>query len=211
MEIIKVTSENISDAINRAAEIIKSCGVVAIPTDTSYGLAANAFEKDCVLKVFKIKRRSLHKPLSIFVDSIKTIEKLFVIDEIASKFLALLPEKLTLILKTKYPKLFPEGILNSDGAVGVRYPLCIYPVEIARISGVPITATSANLSGEPPIYEPSLIIAKLENVDLLLDAGILPRRPVSTVIDLSKKPPIVLREGAFPVKKLVKITGIKIR
>ncbi|MCD6458334.1 MAG: hypothetical protein J7K82_05730, partial [Thermoproteales archaeon] len=61
------------------------------------------------------------------------------------------------------------------------------------------------------IYEPSLIIAKLENVDLLLDAGILPRHPVSTVIDLSKKPPIVLREGAFPVKKLVKITGIKIR
>ena len=209
MRRIKVTNKNFEYAFSAAIEIIKQGGVVAIPTDTSYGLAADALNEESVLKVFRIKRRSLSKPLSIFVDSVKTIEKYFIVDEVAAKLISLLPERLTLILKAKDPSIFPRGIANEQGGVGVRLPPSIYPVELVRATKTFLTATSANLSGKPPIYNPFLIEKELRDVDLILDAGVLKRVPTSTVIDLTSCPPAVIREGSVPLKTLEKRTGLR--
>ncbi|RLE66862.1 MAG: threonylcarbamoyl-AMP synthase [Thermoprotei archaeon] len=208
---IRITSRTFKDALLKAADVIKRGGVVAIPTDTSYGLAANALDINSVNRVFHIKQRNKTKVVSIFVDSIESIKKYFILDDTAYKLLSLLPERLTLILKAKEPGTFPEGIVNKEGGVGVRLPPSIYPLELVKLTGVFLTATSANISGKPPIYDPSLIEKELRHIDLILDAGILKKVPTSTVVDLTNKPPVILREGAISLKFLEKITGLRFK
>ncbi len=207
---IRITSVTFENAMLKAANIIKKGGIVVVPTDTSYGLAANAMDEKAVEKVFRVKKRDRRKTISIFVDSIKSIEKFFIVDDIAYKLISLLPERLTLILKAKTPEIFPKGIINERGGVGIRLPPSIYPVKLVKLSGTFLTATSANLSGKPPIYNPRFI-EELHEIDLVLDAGVLKKVPTSTVIDLTVSPPVVIREGAIPLKFLEKITGLSFK
>ena len=208
---IRITSITFENAMLKATNIIKKGGIVVVPTDTSYGLAANAMDEKAVEKVFHVKKRDRRKTISIFVDSIGSIEKFFTLDDTAYKLISLLPERLTLILKAKTPEIFPKGIINERGGVGIRLPPSIYPVKLVKLSGTFLTATSANLSGRPPIYNPRFIEEELHEVDLVLDAGVLKKVPTSTVIDLTVSPPVVIREGAIPLKFLEKNTGLSFR
>lgn len=193
-EEIILTEDNMEDVAKYVGRRLTG-KVAAIPTDTSYGLAASAYDNFGVNKVFNIKMREQSKILSVFVSSVEMIQSVCVIDEIAEKFLEILPERLTLILKVKEPGKFAPGIVSPEGKIGVRLPPHLFPPLLAKEIGAPITATSANISGEPPIYNPRFLKEKLTNIDIIVNAGELPPVPTSTIIDVTKLPPVILRSG----------------
>ena len=178
-------------------QIIQNGGVVVFPTTGLYGLAADATHPAAIEKVFAIKRRPSNKPLLILVPDRDAISNL--VQEIppaAERAMASFwPGKLTLVFKAS------TGILPSltagTGHIGIRLPVHPVAQALVRAVGRPITATSANLSGQSGCsciadLEPAVT----ESVDLILDAGPLEGGAGSTILDVTCDPPIVLREGA---------------
>ena len=195
MQELKYTQQRINMIAKLVANELRQGKIAVIPTDTSYGIAADATREETVLRVFQIKRRPLTKPVSIFVSSIKMIKEYFIITDIVKKSLSLLPGKVTLILYPKNKDDFPKGIISQEGKVGVRLPPHPLPPRIVEALGKPITATSANISGKPPIYDAYEVKKELPNIDILVNAGKLPKTPVSTIIDIATTPPRILRQG----------------
>ena len=198
MKIIRL-SHNIEEAAEEVVKVLSKGGIAVIPTDTSYGIVADAFNSLAVKKVFKVKRRPLWKPLSVFLSSVSEVRRLCIIEELEERALKLLPGRVTLIMKVKNPEAFPQGIIGPNNSIGIRISPHSLPTLVVKKLGKPITATSANISGELPIYDSKEILNKLSEIDLLVDSGVLPKIPVSTIIDLTRKPPRILRMG--PVLK----------
>ena len=201
METIRLAEVGVEAAALRAAATLRAGGVVLYPTDTLYGLGADALSDEAVAKVKRIKGRDEGKPIHAIVADIKMVEKYAVINEVG-RMLAntLWPGSLTLIFKKK-----PEvktGIARGIDTFGVRvsdHPFC---QALAHTFGKPYTGTSANKAGEAPVRSVSDIFAQLgaasSQIYLIIDAGELPRRSPSTVVDISHDKPIILREGAIP-------------
>lgn len=171
--------------INQAVEVLRRSGVVIYPTDTLYGLGADATYDVAVNKVFKIKGRKTEQLLSwIFVD-IEMVKQYTIVsnknEAILKKYL---PGKYTFILLSKFP----------GKTIGVRIP--DYPIarELSKRLGKPITATSANRSGKPPIN--NLDGLNSLGADNILWVGSLPLSKPSTVVDLTGSKPKVIRKGA---------------
>lgn len=182
-------------AISEAAATIKAGGLVVYPTETVYGLGADACSDEAVANVFKAKVRPLESPISIAVNSLEMARQFTELTQKAEAiFKKLMPGPVTVILRAKptISKLLTAG----TGKVGVRVP--DHPVALKLINSVggPITSTSANLSGKPApstVREAMKQIGK--SVDLVLDAGECKLGVPSTVVDLTEKPFKVLREG----------------
>lgn len=176
--------------IDQAVKILKRGGLVILPTDTSYGLAADATNPEAIKKVFQIKGRDFNKPVSVIVSDLKMAQKYALVTPLAKKlFKAFLPGPLTLVLKQKV----------SSTTIGIRVPNLKLNLEIAKKLGRPYTATSANQSGQPDCYSVSEIKkqlgSKIKLVDLIIDKGTLPKIPPSTILDCTLVPPKILREG----------------
>jgi L-threonylcarbamoyladenylate synthase len=198
------------EAILEAARIICSGGVVVFPTTSLYGLAADASNPEAVEKVFAIKQRPLDKPILILVPNLWDIQGLVQDIPLAAERImtALWPGNLTLIFKAG------SGLLPSltagTGKIGIRHP--VYPVArfLVRAAGRPITATSANISGQTGCSQiADLDPAVSAAVDLILDAGPLKGGAGSTILDVSQDPPVLLREGSIPLSTLSKIFKIR--
>ena len=178
--------------IDEAIEVLSSGGVVLYPTDTIYGLGANVFNEKAVEKVYNIKKRDYFKPVSVLVSS---IEEILFIAEIPQKHenlvLNSLPGPFTFILyKTTVMPNYP----SKNNKIGVRIPNNIISRELSR--NFPITTTSANLSGEETLETPQEIIKQLNcDVDLVIDVGSLKSSSPSTVVDLTRREPKILRQG----------------
>ena len=211
MEWLRYDEGRLDEVVRRIVDVLGRGGVVAIPTDTCYGLAANAVDERAVAKVFRVKSRPLSKPVSIFVDSIERVRELFIVDELSEKALKLLPGRVTLIFRLREGVSLPRGVMTRDRKVGVRLSPHPLPTLVARVFGKPITATSANRSGAPPLYDARDVARELHGVDLIVNAGSLPRRPVSTVIDLTCTPPRVLRAGAVPPHQIARVLGLEVQ
>lgn len=194
MKIIEITHDNQEIVIKTARSILKRGGTVIYPTDTLYGLGANAFDEKAVKKVFKIKQRSLHKPISICVSKIEDIKEIAYMDEkIENQIRKLFPGPFTVILKKK--ENIPLILTADSEKIGIRIPDNKICREISR--EFPITTTSANISGEKIPDSPDEIIEQLdERVDLIIDAGVYKDKIHSTVIDMTVFPPKILRYGA---------------
>lgn len=190
--------------------VLAGAGVAVVPTDTCYGIAADALNPEAVEKVFRVKRRPLEKPVSVFVSSIDEIRELCIVDSVVEKSFGLLPGRVTLILRARRPEVFPPGIIGPGNTIGVRISPHPLPTLIASKLGRPITATSANISGEEPIYDPREVLRRLIDVDLLVDAGILPRVPVSSIIDLTVSPPRILRKGPVTREEIERVLGVQV-
>ncbi len=195
-KILKVSEKAPSPkAISEAAATIKAGGLVVYPTETVYGLGADACSDEAVAKVFKAKVRPLESPISIAVNSLEMARQFTELTQKAEAiFKKLMPGPVTVILRAKptISKLLTAG----TGKIGVRVP--DHPVALRLINSVggPITSTSANLSGKPApstVREAMKQIGK--SVDLVLDAGECKLGVPSTVVDLTEKPFKVLREG----------------
>lgn len=195
MEIVK----NNPKAIEKAVSVLQNGGVVIYPTETLYGIGVDATNPEAVKKLIAYKNRPFGKPFSIavtdkemaqgFVDINKTAEKLY------DKFL---PGPLTIISQGKH-KTAP-GVESEDGTLGIRIPDYKLVMDIVSAFGKPITSTSANASYKKRPYAISDILDNIsdkqkELIDLIIDAGELPKNDPSTVVDTTLDNPVTLRQG----------------
>lgn len=184
--------------IKEAARILRSGGVIIYPTDTCYGIGADARNPRARGRIVKMKQRDESKKFSIIVKDIELIEKIaFVDDEQRAILRHYLPGQFTFVLMNA-----DLSILNKN-TLGIRIPDNIVTQSIADAFDSPFISTSANIVGQPTLYsyseinEDFLQLIDPENLaDLVLDAGILPQNLPSTVVNLVKKPPVILRQGA---------------
>jgi L-threonylcarbamoyladenylate synthase len=174
--------------IKKAAEIIKKNGIVIYPTETVYGIGANIFSEEALKKVFALKKRETGKPVSVAVSGFRMMDELVVMGEKERHFVEkLLPGPVTVLLKKK--EKVPD-ILTSAGLVGIRYPDNETTIKLIELAGVPITSTSANISGEaPPVKADEIKIS----ADYIIDGGECKGEP-STVVDVVNRK--ILRKGA---------------
>jgi L-threonylcarbamoyladenylate synthase len=185
-------------ALARAAEVIRRGGVLAFPTDTLYGLAADPFNRSAVRRVFAVKERASDRPLLLIAADVQQVEAQVAGLSPAARTLAqrFWPGPLTLLLPP--PPTLPAEVVGPSGRVGVRVPAHAVARALCASCGTVVTATSANLSGAPASSDPDEVaLAFGASIDLLLDAGITAGGLPSTVVDISREPALV-RAGAVP-------------
>lgn len=183
--------------LKRAAETILGGGVVAIPTETVYGLAADPFNADAVRRVFAIKGRGAEKALPLIAADLEQVAQAAVLSPVARRLAEKFwPGPLTLILERTDG--LPEVL--TGGAAGIAIRITSHDVARALCTACkrPLTATSANRSGQPPSSRPDEVAAALgDDVDALLDDGVTPGGAVSTIVDLTGDRPALIRPGAI--------------
>ncbi len=189
-EIIKVTNKK---AIERAISALTSGSIIVYPTETSYGLGADATNDRAVKKIIAIKKRSKSKKISVAFSDLKMAKKYLVITKDAEKLAkAFLPGPLTLIVESK---------AKPTKKIGFRIPDHKFVLSLIRKFGKPITTTSANISGEGDLYKIKDVIRIFSHkIDLIIDGGNLAKRKPSTVYDVLDKK--ILRKGPISEKKI---------
>ncbi|HEX7576247.1 MAG TPA: L-threonylcarbamoyladenylate synthase [Candidatus Methanoperedens sp.] len=175
--------------IQKASDIIKNNGIVIYPTETVYGIGANIFSNVALEKVFAIKKRDKDKPVSVAVSDFGMMENLVYIGEKEKRFInRFLPGPVTVILKKK--EKVPDILTSGSELVGIRFPAHDTTIKLILLAGVPITSTSANISGEAP---PKRVAQIKIAADYIIDGGDCSGEP-STVVDLVNGK--ILRKGA---------------
>ena len=188
-----------SDKVKIVAEVLQEEGIIAYPTDTFYGLGASCFSEKAIQRIYHLKKREPSKPISIIISDINMARDIamdipFLFWKMAGEFW---PGPLTLILKAS--STLPTGLLGTGDSIGIRQPALSWIRELLEETGFPITATSANISGEKEIANPGIIRDSFFGlVDLIVDGGETRGALPSTVIDLTSAKPVILREGAVP-------------
>jgi L-threonylcarbamoyladenylate synthase len=178
------------DIVERAVQVLRRDGLIVYPTDTVYGLGADAFSDDALLRVYEAKGRPLGKPISIAVSDTDMLCAVACADDPALAFIGrFLPGPVTVVLEAR--SCIPELLTGGTGRIGIRIPSHDLALRIIGSFDSPITATSANPSGEPDPATPGEVRVPH---DLLVDGGALPGTP-STVVDLVDRR--VLRRGAL--------------
>lgn len=190
------------DPVSPDGETIRSCAaklkdgsLVAFPTETVYGIAANLFDKDAIARLYKVKKRPLDKPFTVHISDIRTMEEMGCVvtkkvRELIDKYW---PGPLTIIVKDKNGK-----------PTGFRMPANKIAISLIRAAGVPIVAPSANLSGNvPPVTADDVLKDMNGLIDIVIDGGRTEVGLESTVIDMIANPPKVLREGAIKSEELL--------
>ena len=198
----------IEDQISAAADILRQGGLVAIPTETVYGLGANALDETAVHKIFEAKGRPQDNPLIIHVPGPQWLPRYCenvppLAYTLARKFW---PGPLTMILKRK--KVVPDATTAGLDTVGVRCPDHQVTLAIIREAGVPIAAPSANTSGRPSCTCAADCLEDMEGkIDAVVDGGPCQVGVESTIVDLTCDPPRLLRPGGMPLEALEEVVG----
>jgi L-threonylcarbamoyladenylate synthase len=192
-----------SGAIRQAAETLLGGGLVAFPTETVYGLGANALDAAAVRRIFVAKGRPASDPLIVHIAGLELLGS--VAEEIPPLAHALAkafwPGPLTLVLK-RHPAV-PANVSAGRDTVAVRMPDHAVPLALARAAGTPIAAPSANLFSRPSPTTAAHVIEDLGGrIELLLDGGATPIGLESTVLDLTGDQPALLRPGGVPIEAL---------
>ena len=171
-------------------------GVVAFPTDTLYGLAADPRNPRALERLMALKGRATEKTVALVAASLEQARQVAVFDENALRLAARFwPGPLTLVVPALGEVL--EPVRSPSGLVGVRVPAHPVACALARLTGTPLTATSANPSGSPATPDPDEVAERLQAVDAIVDAGVLAGGLPSTLVQLDHGVVTVLREGAI--------------
>ncbi|MEW6532785.1 MAG: L-threonylcarbamoyladenylate synthase [Thermodesulfobacteriota bacterium] len=192
-------TQHVDQILGQAAEIIRSGGVVIVPTETFYGLAADPFQEQAVRRIFQIKQRDENKPLPLIASDRSVVEDLIEppdarVQELMARFW---PGSLTILLRPRRP--LSNLLTNPDGLIGLRLPPTCPARSLAARAGGFITATSANLTGDPDPSEVSMISPEvLQAVDLVIDLGPTPGGNPSTVVEPADAELRIIRDGAIP-------------
>ena len=209
-EILKVSDENAEDRIlTRAVEILASGDIIAYPTETFYGLGADATNEDAIQKIFAVKGRNFKNPISLIIGQADDIYPLVQdVPETAKKLMAAFwPGALTIVFlaaNNVSPLLTAES-----GKIGLRVSSHPGAQGIVQRLKRPLTATSANLSGAPECVSASEVASQLgDKIDAIIDLGDTPGAKGSTIIDVTCTPPVILREGAISRKTIEKYIDI---
>jgi L-threonylcarbamoyladenylate synthase len=192
-----------NDHINATSQIIKNGGVIVFPTQYLYGLGADALNDKAVDRIFEIKQRSYDKPFLVLIPNRKDLTKFVQHVSLTAEHImnCFWPGAVTLIFKAK--DTLPTNLTADTGKIGIRMPHHPVALALSMAVGVPLTATSANITGGLGCSTVSDIDPRIsDKVDLILDAGPLKGGVGSTVVDVTVDPPIILREGAIPAKDI---------
>lgn len=196
--------------VNIAADILKNGGVVGIPTETVYGLAADALNGEAVAKIFKAKGRPMDNPLIVHIADFSDIGRFRLVKEIpeSAKKLAkaFWPGPLTMIMKRT--EVIPNEVSAGLDTVAIRFPAHPIAQEIIRAADTPLAAPSANLSGSPSPTTARHVLNDMDGkIDAVLDGGMSEVGLESTVITLATDVPRVLRPGGITVEQLREVLG----
>ena len=196
-EIIRVHPlENLDAGLIRAAKIISGGGIVAVPTESFYGLAVDATNEKAIERLLEVKQRPPDNPILILIPAVTGLER----------YVRSIPENARRLMARFWPggltMVFEAGVRISPlltagtGKIGVRLSSHPVPTGLARAAGGPITGTSANLSGKPACVSVEAIKVYFgEGVDMILDGGETAGGRGSTVLDVTVHPPRIIREG----------------
>jgi L-threonylcarbamoyladenylate synthase len=185
-------------ALDVAVGAIRGGGVVALPTDTMYGLAADPFRADAVTRVFAVKERPDDRALPLIAADMKQVrDRLGALPPLAERLaVRFWPGPLTLLVPAS-PAL-DTRVMAGTGKVGIRVPAHDTARMLCRACGIPLTATSANISGAPASADADEIARLLgDRIDVLIDAGPTPGGPPSTIVDASGDGLVLVRAGAI--------------
>lgn len=211
-EVIKVEAIAPDEArIDKAAGVIKSGGLVAFPTETVYGLGADAFNESACRRIFEVKRRPLDNPAIVHVANLGQLSSIArEIPETAFRVAERAwPGPLTIVVKKA--SAFPSTPTGGLDSVAIRMPAHPVALRLIEASGTPIAAPSANLSGKPSPTTAQHVADDLGgSIDMILDAGEAFFGVESTIVDLTKDKPNLLRPGPFTVKEVESVLGCRV-
>jgi len=199
-------SSYVAQQIERGVFVLKRGGVVAFPTDTVYGLGASILDSRAVERIYRLKERPLHRPLPLLLAKTAQIGEVAqpisqVAWQLAYRFL---PGALTLVLPKK--ALVSDIVTAGSATVAVRVPDHPVPQALVEGLGAPMVGTSANLSGNPPALNAAGVFSQFDaRLDLVIDGGPCEGGKESTIVDLSRGRPVILREGALSVEKIKEV------
>ncbi len=189
-----------------AQSLLAAGGILAVPTDTYYALAAHTLKEEALTRLFAIKQRPGGKPILLLVATPEMVSQVArEVPEVGRRLMARFwPGPLTIILPAR-PEL-PQLVTGGTGTVGVRQPRHAITCDLVAALGWPVTGTSANRAGQPPLTRATEVEEQFgEQVDLILDAGPCPGGQPSTVVDVSCTPPRLVRAGATSTARLVEL------
>jgi L-threonylcarbamoyladenylate synthase len=196
------------EKIKKAAKIIKRGGIVAFPTETVYGLGADVLDKKAIDKIFKAKGRPSDNPLIVHIANKEDAEQLVKDVPLNAKKLMdeFWPGPLTLVLKKK--PIVPDNVTCGLDTVAIRMPNHAVALDLIKQSGCPIAAPSANISGRPSPTSASHVMQDLKGkIPLVISSGKTDIGLESTVIDMTKKIPVILRPGKITLEEIKKVIG----
>lgn len=214
MIILDYKKQNHKQIVKACVTALKQGKVVAYPTDTSYGLAVDVSNQRAVKGLYKVKGRDFNKPVHVVVPSIVYAKKIVSWNKQAEKITKkFFPGPLTLVLELSAKGLGLRKLSAGTGFMGVRMPKNQIALDLAKILKKPITATSANRSGQGDCYSIEDILKQFKTAeikpDIIINVGRLPKRKPSTLVKIHKEQIEILRKGPISeqeIKKIIKMT-----
>ncbi len=209
--ILKTSKQHRKKSIETAARLIRQGKLVAFPTETVYGLGANAFDAKAVRRIFRVKGRPSDNPLIVHIYSLEQLSGL--VESIPVMFWVLagkfMPGPLTVVLRKSAN--VPRDVAAGLETVAIRIPDHPVALELLRQAGVPIVAPSANLSGKPSPTAAHHVKEDLEGIPAILDGGPCRIGIESTVLDLTAKGPVILRPGGVTKEEIERVLRMRVR
>lgn len=206
MHIIPIDTDHEVAALLETLQVLKRGGVVVVPTDTVYGLIADAMNERAIERIFTVKMRSKDKPLGVFVADFQMMDAVAVADERTKELIGRFGS-VTAVLPAR--GWMPMPLRAERGlTIGVRIPNHVFVQRLIQSFGGPLAQTSANISGRDAHTDSKKVADDFEGgeePDLMVDAGTLPEQVPSAVVDFTKTPPRILRTGPIPKDVLMEI------
>lgn len=194
--------------LDKAADLLSKGRIIVYPTDTTYALGANALDPTAIRLLFDLKGRQPESPMHVIVSDLEMAQQYVVLNE-AARIVArrFLPGPLTLILPKR--EIVPDILVSGRKTLGIRIPSNTICQRLAEKTKIPFTTTSANITGGENPYTIDEVVkqfgSQIDQVELLIDQGPLPRMPPSTLIDLTTSPPTILRQGPISAAELIEV------
>ena len=189
--------------LQQAAQLIGAGGIVAFPTETYYGLAVDPFNQEALARLFRVKQRPDHKPLLMLISELSQLARLVAeVPACLQPLIDLWPAPLTLVFPA-LPSL-PEILTAGTGTVGVRLSPHRLATDLVSLYGGPVTATSANISGQPAACTARQVAQQFgSSLDLIVDGGSCPGGWGSTLVGCRHGKPAILRHGVLTSEELL--------
>lgn len=204
-EVVKIgETESPQKGIKKAVSIIEEGGIVAFPTESFYGLGVDATNPSALERLFRVKKRDPALPILILIFSIDELSKyaLSIPPEALELGRRFWPGGLTMVLQSS--QAIPSLITAGTGKIGIRISSHPLAHALTRALNVPVTGTSANISGKPPCTRADQVVECLgEQLDLILDGGITEGTHPSTLLDVTSDPPLLIREGIIKAEEII--------
>lgn len=194
-----------------AAAILRDGGVMAVPTDTVYGLSASVYQPEAIARIYELKQRPPEKRVPVLLATAADLPLL--VSEVTDLAWDLIrefwPGRLTLVLPARSSA--PRILVQGGGTVAVRVPGARSTLELLQALGEPIVGTSANVSGMPPALTAAEVVSTLPGVDAVLaDDKVIAAQVSSTVVEVGPRGVDVLRIGAVPLSEIQRVAGSRI-